>query len=114
SPVLATCRVGTRRGTVLPCSECPPPNEVGYRRGTMRHAHGPSPLPSSRTGRDHFCVIRLSGPCFRNDAVDVPAWISSWHLRHTTNVLRLLAAICLTHTGFSFRPGFSRSASLRI
>ncbi len=92
----------------------PPPNEVGYRRGTIERTHGPVPLPSSRTGLDRFRVIRLSGPCFRNAAVDVPAWISSWHFRHTIKVLRRRAAICLTHTGFSLRPGFSRSASLRI
>jgi cation transport ATPase len=48
-------------------------NEVGYRRGSMTVVHGPFPLPPSRTGLDHFCVIRLSGPCFRNDAVDEPA-----------------------------------------
>src|SRR5271157_6018501 len=70
--------------------------------------------PPSQTGLDPFDVIRLSSPCFRNDAVDVPAWISSWHFRHTISVLRRLAAICLTHAGFSLRPGFSRSASLRI
>jgi hypothetical protein len=109
-------RVDIRRGATL-CVvlfRMPPPNEVGYRRGTIRGSHGPFPLPSSRTGLDPFGVIRLSGPCFRNDAVDVPAWISSCHLRHTTDVLRRLAAICLTYTGFSFRPGFSRSASLRM
>src|SRR5437016_5974406 len=57
----------------LPCSIGPPPNEVGYRRGTRRSSHGPFSLPPSQTGLDPFGVIRLSSPCFRNDAVDVPA-----------------------------------------
>jgi hypothetical protein len=47
----------------------------------MTVVHGPFPLfmgsfytaTNTRTGLDHFCVIGLSGPCFRNDAVDVPA-----------------------------------------
>ena len=66
-------RVGTQRGALLPFSVCPPPNEVGYRRGTIRSSQGPFSLPSSQTGLDPFGVIRLSSPCFRNDAVDVPA-----------------------------------------
>ncbi len=48
-------------------------NEVGYRRGTIRGSHGPFSLPPSHTGLDPFGVIRLSSPCFRNDAVEVPA-----------------------------------------
>src|SRR5260221_5838320 len=33
----------------------------------------------------HFHVTQLSGPCFRIGFVDLPAWIASWHRRHTTS-----------------------------
>ncbi len=111
-------RVGGRRGTIASpfvrigrsLRSFPRPNEVGRRRGTLQPFF--VVLFPNRTGTFQF--IRLSGPCFRNDAVDVPVCIFSWHLRHTTNVLRRRVAICLTQTGFSLRPGFSRSANLRI
>ena len=108
------CEVGGWRVTSRHVSIRPFPNEVGYRRGTTRISYGPFSLPSSRTGRDHFCVIRLSNPYFRKVTVEVPAWMASWHFRQTTRVLRRRAAICFTQTGFSFLPGFSKSANLRI
>lgn len=48
----------------------PHPNEVGYWRGSTEWTFSITPFPN-RTGTFQF--IRLSGPCFRNDAVGLPA-----------------------------------------
>src|SRR5215472_609160 len=87
-------------------------SEVDRQRGAR--GAGPFLSVSSRTRRASFPRTSLSGGHDRMGVVARPAWMSSWHRRQITRVLRRRMAMRCIQAGFSRRPGLLRSASLRM
>jgi hypothetical protein len=71
-------------------------------------SNSPPPNRTCDFHRIRLSSVEVGAPSYR------PPWMSWWHRRQTTNVLRFRPIILLIHSGFAFLPGLSMSASRRM